>query len=97
MTEHDDFLARLRSDAAPLRHRPDEPTLARIRQGIHAQITRREPTVADLIAAWFRPLAVALALVAIIAGVGLTSLEVRSAGVDRVAIAVGGETYIVGN
>ena len=95
MTEHDDFFARLRADAAPLRHRPDEATLARIRERIHARIAEKEPTVAELIAAWFRPLAAAIALIVVAAGVGLTSIDVREVSVDRVEIAVGGETYVV--
>ncbi|HVE70010.1 MAG TPA: hypothetical protein VNI54_01480 [Thermoanaerobaculia bacterium] len=97
MTEQDDFLARLRADAAPLRHRPDKATLARIRERIHARIAAQEPTVADLIASWFRPLAAAVALVAIAAVAGLASLDVRVTSVDRVEIAVGGETYVVGD
>lgn len=94
MTEHDDdFFARLRQDAAPLRHRPDEATLARIRARIQERIAP-QPTVAELIASWFRPLAAAIAVVAIIAGVGLATIDLPE---DGVAIAVGGETYIVGD
>lgn len=95
MTEHDDdFLARLRADAAPLRYRPDEATLARIRARIHERIAA-PPTVAELLASWFRPLAAAVALVAIIAGVGLATTEMPAA--TGVGIAVGGETYVVGD
>ena len=97
MTEHDDFLARLRTDAAPLRYRPDEAMLARIRARIQDRIAGREPTVAELIVSWFRPLAAALALVAIASAVGLASLDVHVASVDRVEIAAGGETYVVDN
>jgi hypothetical protein len=95
MTEHDDFLARLRADAAPLRHRPDETTLARIRARIQERIAAPEPTVAELIAAWFRPLAAAVAIVAVIAGVGLATIEMPERG--GVEISVGGETYVVGD
>lgn len=91
MTEHDDFLARLRQDAAPLRHRPDEATLARIRARIQERIAP-QPTVAEVIASWFRPLAAAIAVVAIVAGVGLATIEIPEGGIE---IAVGGETYVV--
>jgi hypothetical protein len=98
MTEpEDDFFARLRQDAAPLRHRPDEATLARIRARIQERLHEHmapQPTVAELIASWFRPLAAAVAVLAIIAGVGLTTIEIPEGGV---AIVVGGETYIVGD
>lgn len=92
MTEHDDdFLVRLRHDAAPLRHRPDEATLAHIRARIQERIAP-QPTVVELIASWFRPLAAAIAVVAIAAGVGLATIELPAGGVE---IAVGGETYVV--
>jgi hypothetical protein len=94
MTDNDDFLARLRADAAPLRYQPDEATLARIRARIHERLAP-PPTVASLLAAWFRPLAAAVALVAVIAGVGLATLELPEPG--GVEIVVGGETYVVGD
>ncbi|HUR81853.1 MAG TPA: hypothetical protein VM733_13895 [Thermoanaerobaculia bacterium] len=97
MTEHDDFLARLRADAAPLRHQPDEVTLARIRARIHARIAQDEPTVAEIIASWFRPLAAAVAVVVIVSWIGIASLDAKDVNVDRVEIAVGGETYVVGH
>lgn len=94
MTEpDDDFFARLRQDAAPLRHRPDEATLARIRARIQERIAP-QPTVAELIASWFRPLATAVAVVAIIAGVGLATIDIPEGGVE---IVVGGESYVVGD
>ncbi|HVG25195.1 MAG TPA: hypothetical protein VND45_13645 [Thermoanaerobaculia bacterium] len=95
MTEDDDFLARLRADAAPLRHRPDEVTLARIRARIQERIAP-QPTVAELIASWFRPLAAALGAVALVAAIGLATIDV-DASVDDVQIAVAGETYVVGH
>jgi hypothetical protein len=97
MTEHDDFLARLRADAAPLRHQPDDATLARIHAHIRAHIAAKEPTVAEIIASWFRPLVAAVAVVIIAAGIGLATIDVKDASVDRVEIAVGGETYVVGD
>ena len=97
MTEDDDFFARLRADAAPLRYQPDEATLARIRARIQERIAP-PPTVAELLAAWFRPLAAAITVVAILAGVGLASIDTGNATpVDRVEIVAGGETYVVGD
>jgi len=97
MTEDDDFFARLRADAAPLRYQPDEATLARIRARIQERIAP-PPTVAELLAAWFRPLAAAITVVAILAGVGLASIDTGTAApVDRVEIVAGGETYVVGD
>jgi hypothetical protein len=97
MTEHDDFLARLRADAAQLRHQPDEATLSRIRARIQAHVARREPTVAEIIASWFRPLVAAVALVIVAAGIGLATIDVKDTSVDLVEIALGGETYVVGD
>lgn len=97
MTEDDDFFARLRAGAAPLRYQPDEAALDRIRARIHERIAA-PPTVAELLAAWFRPLAAALAVVAVAAGLGLASLDTDGAtAVDRVEIVAGGETYLVGD
>lgn len=99
----DEFFRRLRGDAQALRHQPDEATLARIRARIEAHLLRREPTVAELLAAWFRPLAataVALALAAVI-GVGVVNRNVNRNDLTfantSVEISVGGETYRVGD
>ena len=94
MTEPDDFLARLRADAAPLRYRPDDAALARIRVRIQERIAP-QPTVAELLAAWFRPLAAAAAIVAVLAGVGIYTTDITT--VDAVQVVVGGETYVVGD
>ena len=97
MTEHDDFLARLRQDAAPLRHRPDEATLARIRAAISSRLAA--PTVADLLAAWFRPLAataLALSLAAVIGTTVMRDADIVFANTD-IEITTGGETYRVGD
>lgn len=99
MTE-DPFFQRLRNDARTLRHQPDEVTLARIRKRIDAQLARAEPTVADLLAAWFRPLiasAAALALVAVIGTSVLRDNEDVSIAESAIEITVGEETWRVGN
>jgi hypothetical protein len=97
MTEHDDdFLARVKADAAPLRYQPDQVALARMRARIRERVAA-PPTVAQVIASWFRPLAAAVAIVAIAAGVGLVTIDTAPASVDSVEIVVGGETYVVGD
>ena len=97
MTEHDDFLERLKADAAPLRYRPDEIALSRIRARIRERVAA-PPTVAQLIASWFRPLAAAVAIVAVAAGIGLATIDAPAeTSVDGVEIVVGGETYVVGD
>ncbi|HEX7809014.1 MAG TPA: hypothetical protein VF608_09820 [Thermoanaerobaculia bacterium] len=96
MTEHDDFFARLRNDAQPLRHQPDAATLARIRSRIEARLAPRE-TVLDVLAAWFRPIAAAMSAVALAAAIGIAAYSVSDTSYDdAVEIVMGGETYSVG-
>ena len=95
MSDDDKFFERLRADARTLRRQPDQQTLARIRARIQERITPR-PTVAELLAAWFRPLAataVALALVCIL-GVNALSDE-PDLGDSTLEISTGGQTYRV--
>ena len=97
MNDDDEFFARLRGAAAPLRYRVDEATLARIRERIYERIAPR-PTLAELLASWFRPLAATLAAVAIAAAIGLTvNRSEVSLGEQPVEIVMGGETYLAGN
>jgi len=100
MTEHredDDFLARLRADAAPLRYRVDDVALGRIRARIQERIA--SPTVASLLASWLRPLAAAVTAVAIVAALTLTVVndDTSAFGDDNIEIVVAGDTYVVGN
>ena len=98
MTDHDDkFFERLRGDARPLRYQPDEATLARIRTRIHERIAR--PGVAEVLAAWFRPLAATFAAVAIAAAIGAARVEVEPAPSLEPAleITMAGDTYRVGD
>jgi hypothetical protein len=95
MTEHDDFFARLRRDARPLRHQPDEATLERIRMRIHAHLAP-QPTLAELLAAWFRPLAATALAIALAAGIGVMTLRNNVDLNDpAVVISVDGDTYRV--
>ena len=95
MSDDDKFFERLRADARTLRRQPDEQTLARIRARIHERIAPR-PTVAELLAAWFRPLAATAAAIAIAAAIGTTALNDDPwLGDDSVEVTTGGETYRV--
>jgi hypothetical protein len=102
MTERDDFFERLRADARPLRHEPDQAALARIRARIRARI-EPQPTVLEMIAAWFRPVLATVALVASIAVFTWNetreepALEVPLLEVGAPEIVMGGETYRVGD
>ena len=97
MTDDDKFFERLRGDAAMLRHRVDTATLDRIRERIHARIAP-QPTIADVLASWFRPLAAGLAALALAAAIGLTiNVSDGSFGDEQVEIVMGGETYRAGN
>ena len=95
MTDDDKFFERLRGDAASLRHEVDSATLARIRARIHERIQPR-PTVAELIASWFRPLAAGLAALALAAAIGLSINGNDSSFADeQVEVVVAGDTYRV--
>lgn len=97
MTDDDKFFERLRGDAASLRYRADDATLARIRARIQDRVTPK-PTLAELLASWFRPLAAGLAALALAAAIGLTIDRTESTfGEQEVEIVMGGDTYLVGN
>lgn len=92
----EEFFERLRRDASALRHEPDAFTLTRIRARIRERIAR--PTVAQLLANWFRPLAVTLAAIAIAAAIGFTTLDTSDPLAEpSVEIVMAGETYSVGH
>ena len=96
----DPFFERLRTDARTLRHQPDEATLARIRMRIQAHLERAEPSVADLLAAWFRPLIASAAALALVAAIGTSvvrSNEDVSIVDTDIEITMAGESWRVGN
>lgn len=95
MTDEELF-AKLRVDAEPLRYKVDDATLDRIRMRIQERIAPR-PTVATLLASWFRPLAAALTVLAIIAAVTFTRTDDATFVDQRMEVVVAGETYVVGN
>jgi hypothetical protein len=92
----DPFFQRLRHDARALRQQPDEITLARIRARIHAHLA--EPTVADLLAAWFRPLLATAAALALVAAIGTTVIRNNEtiSIADGIEVSMEGESWRVG-
>jgi hypothetical protein len=99
MSDDDKFFEQLRVQAAPLRYEPDRASLERIRARIQERIAQ-PPTVATLLAAWFRPLAAALTGVAILAAIGLATIDSADPSAltpDPVEIVVAGDSYVVGD
>lgn len=97
----DRFFERLRADAGSLRHEPDEQALRRLRAQIRERI-ESPPTVAALLAAWFRPLATTFAAVALAAAIGAAALsanEDATTSIDQntIEITMAGDTYRVAN
>lgn len=97
----DPFFARLRNDARPLRHEPDEATLSRIRTRIQSHIlaNNAQPTVAQMLAAWFRPILATAAAIALAAAIGINVVrsDTFSLSDTVIEISMGGETYRVGD
>jgi hypothetical protein len=87
----DHFFERLRRDAAPLRYEADDVTVARMAARIRARVA--EPTIADLLARWFRPLTATLTAIALAAVIGLTVVNDEDA--STLAITFAGESYSV--
>lgn len=96
----DDFLERLRTEARTLRHQPDDVTLARIRARIHERIAAPR-TVADVLAAWLRPVVATVGAIAIAVALGLATVRMNvdlSLLTDTtVEISMGGDSYRVGD
>jgi len=94
----DQFFERLRGDAAPLRYEPDAFALARLRARVRERILLR-PTVAQLLAAWFRPLAATLGAIGLAAAIGVAAIDANDTdtfGDSGVTIVMAGDTYSVG-
>lgn len=97
----DKFLERLRGDARQLRYEPDGAAWARLQARVRERITA-QPTVAQLLAAWFRPLATSLAALSLVAALGTAwyaqsreQVTIDSMASNSVEFSVGGDTYIV--
>jgi hypothetical protein len=97
MTE-DKFLERLRSDAQPLRFQAeDEAMWTRLAANIRARV--EQPTVAQLIAAWLRPIAASLAAAALAAVVGIAVFDLEDLSpveTEPIEISMAGASYSVG-
>lgn len=90
---------RIRADAAPLRYEPDAVMLSRIAARVRERIA--QPTVAQLLAAWLRPLAASLVAVALAAVIAFSqsnpgSDDSQFASSDY-QISMAGSDYSVGN
>jgi hypothetical protein len=81
------FFERLRRDARQLQHEPDQMTLSRLTVRIRTRLAA-QPSVSQLLAGWLRPLAAAIAVVALTAALSLTWFERQhddTIAVDQIA------------
>ncbi|HSP17622.1 MAG TPA: hypothetical protein VLV78_22950 [Thermoanaerobaculia bacterium] len=92
----DRFLERLRGEARQLRYEPGDVAVTRVSARVRARIVG--PALAEILAAWIRPLAASLSAIALAAAISLTLYE-RSQPVsingDTVEVGVGGDVYSV--
>ena len=106
MTEHDNFLERLRTDARRLRFEPDEMMTTRIAARVRERIAAESQAgIAQILARWFRPAVASLATLALVATLGIQwseqSHDASAASLDSmtstqtVDISVGGDTFSV--
>jgi hypothetical protein len=100
---NDKFYDQLRDHAAQLRFEPhDDAIWTRLPARIRARIAA-EPTVAQMLARWFRPVTATFAMLAIAATLGLTWIEHHESSrtqelmaSNSVEISVDGDTYSLG-
>jgi hypothetical protein len=100
------FWERLRQDARELRFQPDAVMITRMEARIRARvIPLAHPTVPQLLARWFRPLAASLSAIALAATLGLAWVNTSPADSQApeslsapgtVEISMGGDVYRVG-
>ena len=64
-------LMRLREAARPLRHEADSAAIERVRRGVAQRIASRTPSIFEILAAWFRPVAAVVAVALIVLAVVL--------------------------
>ena len=97
MTE-DRFLERIRKDAEGLRYEPPgDFVTTRLAARIRERIER--PSVVELLASWFKPVAASLSALALAATLGLALVErnnVDVSGNDSLEVSIGGDVYSVG-
>ena len=83
----DKFFDRLRQDAQQLRYEPaDDAMWTRLQARVRERV-RVQPGVAQMLAAWFRPVAAALATLSIIAALSVQWVDRRAQPVTVEAIA----------
>jgi hypothetical protein len=95
----DKFFDRVRKDASGLRYEADAIVLTRMSARIRARVAA-PPTVAQLLAAWFRPLAATFSAVALAAVIGLafnSSDDRDTLGANPVVISMAGDDVSVGD
>jgi len=96
----DKLLERIRNDARQLRYEPkDDAIWTRLPARISERVQARG-SVAQLLASWFRPIAVSLTALALAAALGLTWMERSQNVLDTIAanpidVSVGGDTFSV--
>jgi len=104
MTDNNNFLESLRTDARQLRFEPDEMMSARIAARVRERIAAESQTgVAQILARWFRPAVASLATLALVATLGIqwadqspdTPTLDSMAPTQSVDISVGGDTFSV--
>lgn len=98
MTDDEKFFERLRDDARQLQWQPpDEAMFTRIAARVRERIREPEPSVAQLLARWFRPLAATLAALALAASIGIATFDAPAdeTSDEVVEISMAGERYRV--
>ncbi|HEY6137187.1 MAG TPA: hypothetical protein VI670_05420 [Thermoanaerobaculia bacterium] len=96
----DNFLERLRGDARQLRYEPGDFAFARLQARVRERLT--QPTAAQFLASWFRPLSASLAALSLVAALGTAyyvdtrdQVTMDSMASNSVEITVDGATYSV--
>ena len=82
----DRFFERLRADARSLQHTVDDVTVVRVSARVRARLVA-QPTVAQMLAGWLRPVAATVAALTLGATLGLFYAEQPhdNASVDQIA------------
>ena len=97
----DKFFERLRDDAQRLQYEPDDVMMSRLAARVRERVTAA-PTAALFLARWFRPVAGALAALAVVATLGVQYYESShqqpptleaAMSADPVEISVDGDVY----
>lgn len=96
MMNDDAFLTRVRDAARALQYSPADMALNRVSARIRERLAR--PTVAELLARWFRPVAASVTAVAIVASLALNLFERESETLafdEPIEISMAGDSYSV--